>query len=260
MKKLINKIVLEDCFSFLARLPEGCIDLAVIDPPYNVGKGSWDSFRNQKKFFEFTARWLDDLFPKMKTTGSLYIFNNPFNSAYILQMLAERGGVFRNWITWHKKDGLSASKSKYVTNQETILFFTMSEDYCFNADDIREPYLSSERMKHAAKKGILKNGRRWYPDPRGRLCADVWEFSSHRHKAKVNGKIVKPNHPTPKPEDLIARMVTASSKPNDVVLDMFSGTGTTALICRKLGRKFVGFENNREYHAHLQKRLEHAFA
>ena len=68
--------------------------------------------------------------------------------------------------------------------------------------------------------------------------------------------MVKPIHPTPKPEDMIARIVTASSKPDDLVLDMFSGTGTTALICQKLGRKFTGFENNPEYHAYLQERLQ----
>jgi len=257
MNKLINKIVLEDCFSFLARLPGEFVDLAVIDPPYNMGKGNWDSFQSQEKFFSFTERWVDAFLPKMKTTGSFYIFNNPFNSAYILQMLMARNVMFRNWITWHKKDGLNASKKRYVTNQETILFFTMSENYCFNANDIREPYLSSERMIHAARKGILKNGKRWYPNPKGRLCADVWEFSSHRHKTKINGRIVKPSHPTPKPEDMITRMVIASSNPNDLVLDMFSGTGTTALVCQKLGRKFVGFENNREYHAYLKRRLEH---
>lgn len=256
MKKLVNKIVLEDCFSFLARLPEDCVDLAVIDPPYNMGKGTWDAFKSQNDFLDFTEKWIDAFLPKMKSTGSFYIFNNPFNSAYILLMLVERNAVFRSWITWHKKDGLNGTKKKYVSNQETILFFTMGENYCFNADDIRQPYLSDERIRHAAKKGILKNGKRWYPDPRGRLCADVWEFSSHRHKTKINGKIVKPKHPTPKPEDMITRIVTASSKPDDLVLDMFSGTGTTALICRKLGRKFTGFENNPEYHAYLQDRLK----
>ncbi len=258
MKKLMNKIACEDCFSFLGRLPGKFADLAIIDPPYNMGKGDWDSFRSRGDFFNFTEQWIDGFLPKMKPTGSFYIFNNPFNSAYILQMLVERGAVFRNWITWHKKDGMSASRTKYVNNQETILFFTLGKKYYFNSDAVREPYQSTERIKHAAKKGILKNGKRWYPNPKGRLCADVWEFSSHRHKTKINGKIVKPEHPTPKPEDMISRMVLASSKKNDMVLDMFSGTGTTALVCKKNGRNFAGFENNPDYHARLQQRLSHA--
>ena len=260
MNNLLNRIVLDDCFSFLTRLPKNFVDLAIVDPPYNMRKGRWDSFGNDKKFFDFTRKWIDELLPKMKSTGSVYIFNNPFNSAYILHMLMERNVVFRNWITWYKKDGLGGSKSKYVGNQETILFFTISKEHCFNADAVREPYLSESRIRHAAQKGILKNGKRWYPDPRGRLCSDVWEFSSHRHKTKVNGKIVKPQHPTPKPEDMITRMVTASSNPGDLVLDMFSGTGTTALVCKKLKRNFVGFENDRNHHAYAQERLENVCA
>jgi len=255
---LINKIAREDCFSFLDRLPGDFIDLAIIDPPYNMGKGDWDSFRTDNDFFRFTEQWIDGFLPKMKPTGSFYIFNNPYNSARILQMLVERGAVFRNWITWHKKDGISASRKRYVNNQETILFFTRGKEHYFDPDAVREPYQSTDRIKHAAKKGILKNGKRWYPNPKGRLCADVWEFSSHRHKTKINGKIVKPKHPTPKPEDMISRMVLASSKEKDIVLDMFSGTGTTALVCKKTGRNFVGFENNPDYHVHLQRRLNHA--
>jgi len=258
VNKLLNKISREDCFSFLGKLPEGFVDLAIIDPPYNMGKGDWDSFRSGGDFFRFTEQWIDGFLPKMKPTGSFYIFNNPFNSAYILRMLVARDAVFRNWITWHKKDGMSAAKKRYVNNQETILFFTLGKDYYFDPDAVREPYQSAERIKHAAKKGILKNGKRWYPNPKGRLCADVWEFSSHRHKTKVNGKVVKPEHPTPKPEDMISRMVLASSKEKDLVLDMFSGSGTTALVCQKTGRNFVGFENNPDYHAHLQRRLNHA--
>jgi len=256
--KAMNKIQRADCFDFLGQLPDGIADLAIIDPPYNMGKGGWDSFRTERDFFRFTEAWIDGFLPKMKRTGSFYIFNNPYNSAYILQMLVARDAVFRNWITWHKKDGIAASRRRYVNNQETILFFSMGRDYYFDPDAVREPYQSAARIKHAAKKGILKNGKRWYPNPKGRLCADVWEFSSHRHKAKVNGKIVKPEHPTPKPEDMIGRMVLASSREQDVVLDMFSGTGTTALVCKKTGRNFVGFENNPDYHAHLQRRLNHA--
>ncbi|MDD9857248.1 MAG: site-specific DNA-methyltransferase [Gammaproteobacteria bacterium] len=255
---MINKIAREDCFSFLDRLPGDFIDLAIIDPPYNMGKGDWDSFRTDNDFFRFTEQWIDGFLPKMKPTGSFYIFNNPYNSARILQMLVERGAVFRNWITWHKKDGISASRKRYVNNQETILFFTRGKEHYFDPDAVREPYQSTDRIKHAAKKGILKNGKRWYPNPKGRLCADVWEFSSHRHKTKINGKIVKPKHPTPKPEDMISRMVLASSKEKEIVLDMFSGTGTTALVCKKTGRNFVGFEKNPDYYTHLQRRLSHA--
>ena len=95
MDNLLNRIVLDDCFSFLTRLPKNFVDLAIVDPPYNMSKGRWDSFGNDTKFFDFTRKWIDELLPKMKSTGSVYIFNNPFNSAYILHMLMERNVVFK---------------------------------------------------------------------------------------------------------------------------------------------------------------------
>jgi site-specific DNA-methyltransferase (adenine-specific) len=85
---------------------------------------------------------------------------------------------------------LSGTKKKYVNAQEAILFFTKSDEYVFNVDDIRVPYDSTERIEHAKRKGIIKNGKRWYPNPKGKLCTDVWHFSSERHKNKVNGKVI----------------------------------------------------------------------
>ena len=258
MRKIVNKIFLEDCFSFLEKLPSCVADLAVIDPPYNMGKGEWDTFPDEQSFFQFTEKWIDAFLPKMKSNGSFYIFNNPLNSARILQLLEKRGVMFLNWITWHKRDGISGGKRKYACNQETILFFSIGRKHVFNADAVREPYRSESRMQHAARKGILKNGRRWFPNPNGRLCSDVWEFSSHRHKTKVNGKVVKPAHPTPKPEDMIERIIRASSEPGDLVLDLFSGTGTTAVVCKRLGRNFTGCEINSEYRDIAMKRMRHA--
>ena len=164
---------------------------------------SWDEFLNliktdkidvisniaptkqREEFFNFTFDWIDKLISKLKDTGSIYIFNTPYNCAYILQYLVKKGLIFRNWITWDKRDGLGYSKKKYANGQETILFFTKSNNYIFNCDAIRTPYESEERIKHASKKGILKNGKRWYPNPNGRLCGEVWHFSSQRHKEKV---------------------------------------------------------------------------
>jgi site-specific DNA-methyltransferase (adenine-specific) len=100
--------------------------------------------------------------PKLKQDGSLYIFNTPFNSAFIMQYLVSKGMFFQNWITWDKRDGLGASKRKYSNGQETILFFTKSDKHIFNYNDIRVPYESTDRILHASEKGILKNGKRWF--------------------------------------------------------------------------------------------------
>jgi site-specific DNA-methyltransferase (adenine-specific) len=149
---------------------------------------------------------------------------------------------------WHKKDGMSASKKRYNNNQETLLFFTKhNTKYTFNFDDIRIPYESESRMKHAAKKGIIKNGKRWFPNSNGKLCTDVWHFTSERHKNKVNGKVVKMDHVTPKPHDLIERIIKASSNKGDLVVDFFSGIGTTGIVAKKNGRNYLLNDFTKEY-------------
>ncbi len=251
-----NKIYQADCLEFLKRIEDGSIDLAVVDPPYFMNKALWDAFDSHEDFLKFTFSWIDALFPKLKVTGSLYIFNTPFNCAFILSHVIKHGFKFRNWITWDKRDGLSNGTKKYANGQETILFFTKSDNYTFNADDIRLPYESTERISHAKKKGILKNGKRWFPNSKGKLCGEVWHITSERHKNKVNGKTPKLPHLTPKPLEMLERIIKASSNQGDLVLDCFMGAGTTALAAKKLGRNFIGCDSNKEYVLIANKRLK----
>lgn len=252
----LDKIYLMDVFKFLDKLGNETIDLAVIDPPYNQSIDSWDTFKSEKEFFDFTFKWIDKVIDKLKPNGSLYIYNNAYNSAFILSYLVSKGLKYQNWIVWYKKDGFSPSRSRFVNNQEVILFFTKTDDYIFNSEDVRVPYLSTDRIQAAMKTGILKNGKRWFPNKNGRLCPDVWEFSSVRHTKKENGKTVKTFHPTPKPEDMIERIIKASSNEGDLVLDLFSGSGTTAVASKNLNRKFIGCENQKDYHKYILERLK----
>lgn len=254
-----NKIYNLDVFDFLNnKVSNESVDLIVTDPPYNLKKAEWDTFKSEKEFFDWTFAWIDKAIEKLKKNGSIYIFNTPYNSAFILQHLVSKGLIFQNWITWDKRDGLGSAKRKYSNGQETILFFTNGKQHTFNYNDIRVPYESSSRIAHAAKKGILKNGKRWFPNPNGRLCGEVWHFSSQRHKEKINGKTQKLPHLTPKPIDLIERIIKASSNENDLVMDMFLGSGTTAIACNKLNRNFIGNELNKEYfNLALQKLKEY---
>ena len=243
----INKIYNMDCLDFLEKLDNNTIDLIVTDPPYNMNKADWDRFESHERFLEFSYLWLDKAIVKLKENGSLYIFNTPFNCAFLCQYLVKQGMIFQNWITWDKRDGMGFAKRRYSTGQETILFFTKSKNHTFNYDDILVTYESTERINHAKQKGILKNGKRWFPNKNGKLCGEVWHFSSQRHKAKVNGKVVKLLHITPKPHDLIERIIKASSNPNDLVMDCFMGSGTTAIVAKKLGRNFIGCEKDQSY-------------
>lgn len=252
---IINQIENIDVFEFLESLKDESVDLAIIDPPYNRSVAEWDAFKSQEDFFTFTKKYLQRTASKLKPSASLYIFNTAFNAAFILQILLELKMQYQNWIIWYKKDGFSPSRKRFVNNQETILFFTKTETYKFFPDNVRVPYLSSSRIKAAKEKGILKNGKRWFPNPNGKLCTDVWEFTSVRHNKKIDGKTMKQPHPTPKPEAMIERMIKASSEKGDLILDLFSGTGTTAFVAKKLGRNFIGCENNTEYFELIQRRL-----
>ncbi|RDU60074.1 site-specific DNA-methyltransferase [Helicobacter sp. MIT 14-3879] len=243
----MNQIYIQDVFEFLESLPNAFVDLAIIDPPYNLKVANWDRFKSENDFLDFSFAWIDSMLPKIKPTGSLYIFNTPYNCALFLNHLRGKA-TFQNWITWYKKDGMSAHKKRFNNTQECILFCSMNpKKYYFNCDSVRLPYDSVSRITHAAKKGILKNGKRWYPNPNGKLCPDVWEIVSERHKQKVNGRTQKLNHPTPKPKEMIERMIKASSKEGDLILDLFSGTGITSIVARALNRQFIGCELNKDY-------------
>jgi site-specific DNA-methyltransferase (adenine-specific) len=221
-----------------------------------MSKADWDTFKSHQAFLDFTYKWIDALLPKLKQDGSLYIFNTPFNSAFIMQYLVSKGMFFQNWITWDKRDGLGASKRKYSNGQETILFFTKSDKHIFNYNDIRVPYESTDRILHASEKGILKNGKRWFPNPKGRFCGEVWHITSERHKQKVNGKVQKMEHLTPKPFDLVERIIKASSKRGDLVLDCFVGSGTTAFVAKSLGRNFICADKDKKYVELAKKNLQ----
>ncbi len=244
----LNKIIVSDCFDFMKATEDECVDLAVLDPPYFLNKGDWDTFSSEQAFFEFTFLWIDALLPKLKRGSSLYIFNTPYNCAKIFNFLIQKEYLlFQNWITWDKRDGFSHTKNRFIPNQETVLFFSKGSPNVFNADDVRVAYESKDRIAHAAKKGIVKNGKRWFPNPNGKLCGDVWHITSERHKNKVNGKVQKMSHATPKPTEMLERIIRASSNEGDVVFDCFVGSGTTALVSKVLGRNFLCADSSEEF-------------
>ncbi|WP_267523863.1 DNA-methyltransferase [Campylobacter sp. MG1] len=245
MKLNYNEIYNLDVFDFLKFIENNSVDLAIIDPPYNLKIADWDTFLTLDDFLKFSYKWIDEVLLKLKPNGSFYIFNTPFNNALFLNYLQNKSCYFKNWITWHKKDGFANAKKKYNNASESILFYTMHDKkYTFNADSIRVEYESKERIEHALKKGILKNGKRWYPNPNGKLCTEVWGITSQKHKEKINGKTQKQKHPTIKPYEMIKRMVLASSNEHDVVLDLFAGSGIGLKVCQDLNRLYLGTDIN----------------
>jgi len=255
-EKLLNKVFKSEAKNLLKKIPNGSIDLICVDPPYNMKKGDWDTFKSEQEFLKFTFEWIKLADSKLKKGGSFYIFNTPRNSAYILTYLESLGYHYQNWITWNKKDGFTSTKKRFLPEQETIVFVTKPGGaVTFNADAVRVPYESTERIDAARKKGILKNGKRWYPNELGRLCSDVWHFSSERLVNKKKGKTETGEHPTIKPLGMIERIIQASSNEGDVVLDFFCGSGTTLVAAAKHNRNYIGADLNNQYVKLAKKRV-----
>lgn len=251
----LNKVVNKDVISFLGK-DKNRYAVIVADPPYNQKIDKWDSYPDEE-YWKFMRSWVSACYDKLEDGGQLWIFNNPHNSAITLTIAIELGYTFQNWITWYKKDGFGAPKTKFRTKQETILFLTKgSKPKTFNFNNVREEYDSKDRIAAAAKKGIIKNGKRWFPNANGALRSDVWEFSSQRHKEKVNGKIVAHWHATPKPHDLIETILKVSTDDNSKVLDLFSGSGSTSIVAKKMGLDSVAVEMDKEYCLKIKEQLK----
>ena len=255
--KILNKVFNSDFSTLLTKIPNNSIDLVCVDPPYNLKKADWDTFSSDEEFFNFTFNWIKQVSPKLKPGGGFYIFNTPRNSAYILAYLESIGFLFQNWITWNKKDGFTSTKKKFLPEQETIIYVTKpGGDTTFNADSIRVPYESTERISAAKTKGILKNGKRWFPNEAGRLCPDVWQITSERHSNKENGKVKSSVHPTVKPLALMERIVLASTNEGDVILDIFAGSGSTLVAAKRNNRNFIGCDTDLTFVKIARQRLK----
>lgn len=231
-----NTLYEMDAVDFLSKFTAKSIDLLIADPPYMMFKADWDSFGTFKDFLKFTHKWLSHAVPKLKEGGSIYVFNTPHNCAYILQMLAELGMNYRNWITWNKRDGMHPQTRSFANAQETILFFTKGDNHTFNIQRVPYDYpRSAGKLKRAGDYG----GERYKPHPDGKKCPDVWHYTSERVIDK-RGLMQKRAHLTPKPVALIERIIRASSNEGDLVVDCFLGSGTTAWVAERLERQFIG--------------------
>jgi len=246
-----NKIIKQDIFDALPLLPPAFIDLLVIDPPYNLSK----TF-NEKKFFKKSSEqyeswidgWLSKLIRCLKSSASIYVCCDWQSSASIQNVL-EKYFVVRNRITWEREKGRGAL-SNWKNCSEDIWFCTNSDKYLFNVEAVKlkrkviAPYRDKSGMPKDWDETESGNFRLTHPS---NLWTDIsipfWSMPENT------------DHPTQKPEKLIAKLVLASSKEGDFVFDPFLGSGTTCVVAKKLGRKFSGIEIDQEYCCMAAKRL-----
>ena len=250
LPEVLDRTLCGDSFGILPLLPRGFADLLIVDPPYNLTKdfhGSRFSRTSDDEYEAFTQRWLSLCLPLLKPDASVYVCCDWRSSLVIGRVLADKLTV-RNRITWQREKGRGA-KANWKNAMEDIWFATVSEDYCFHADAVRQ------RRRVIAP--YRENGapKDWEETADGRFRdtapSNFWDDISIPYWSMPENTA----HPTQKPEKLLAKLILASSEEGDVILDPFLGSGTTSVTARKLGRHFVGVEQNEQYCAWAEKRL-----
>ncbi len=249
-KSPLNSILKGDCVEQLKTIPKGSVDMIFADPPYNLQLGGeltrpnnskvdacdddWDKFDSLKTYDDFTHKWLSAARETLHDDGTIWVigsYHNIFRLGYILQDL---GYWILNDIIWRKSNPMPNFKGKRFTNaHETMIWAAKSKDskYRFNYDSMK------------AMNEDLQMRSDWFIP----LCT-----GNERLKNDEGIKL----HPTQKPEALLQRVILSSTKPNDVVLDPFFGTGTTGAVAKKLGRQWIGIEREDDYIKHAQRRID----
>lgn len=247
----LDRIFLGDCREISPLLPRGIADLLFLDPPYNLDKRFGDNKFSRRPVDDYTA-WLgevlDLLLPTLKPTGSVYICGDWFTSASIFSAASARLHL-RNRITWEREKGRGA-KSNWKNASEDIWFCTNSDDYTFNVEAVKlrrrviAPYRDDDGAPRDWKETADGNFRDTHPS---NLWTDItvpfWSMPENT------------DHPTQKSEKLLAKLILASTNAGDVVFDPFLGSGTSAVVAHKLGRRYVGIESVEEYALLAEKRL-----
>ena len=253
VESILDKTLLGDTLEILSLMPEKFIDLLIVDPPYNIDK---DFHGNKFKksadgiYEEYTKAWIERVLPLLKNTASIYVCCD-WKSSIVIASVLKRYFYIQNRITWQREKGRGALYN-WKNGMEDIWFATMSKDYTFNVEAVKTrrrvvaPYKVDGKPKdwEETDEGNFRNT---YP-------SNFWDDISIPYWSMPENTA----HPTQKPEKLLAKLILASSNEKDIVLDPFLGSGSTSVCAKKLGRHYVGIEQNEQYCVWSEKRLEMA--
>ena len=251
LEDILDRTILGDCFKVLPLLPRGFADLLIVDPPYNLAKdfhGSRFAHMDDADYDAYTRRWLDAALPLLKPDGSVYVCCDWRSSLVIGRVLDETLTV-RNRITWQREKGRGAKKN-WKNAMEDIWFATVSKDYWFDAAAVKQ------RRRVLAPYREEGQPKDWEQTDEGRFRdtapSNFWDDISVPYWSMPENTA----HPTQKPEKLLAKLILASCPKGGIVLDPFLGSGSSAVTAKKLGRHFVGIEQNPRYCVWCEKRIE----
>ena len=252
VEQVRDKIVCNDVFRVLPNLPDACVDLMFADPPYNLTK-SFNDRQFRKTSIDEYAEWLDSWLSQtvriLKPTASVYLCGD-WRCSTAIQRIGEKYFTPQNRITWEREKGRGA-KSNWKNCSEDIWFFTVSDEYYFNVDAVmlKRQVIAPYTDSNGAPKDWTEteNGRFRLTHPSNLwtdLTVPYWSMPENT------------DHPTQKPEKLLAKIILASSREGDLVFDPFNGSGTATVVAKKLGRHYLGVELDETYGCLALKRLE----
>lgn len=253
LQSVINKTILGDTFSILPLLPTKFVDLLIADPPYNLDKnfnGKKFKKTSDEMYEEYTESWIKSVLPLLKEDATVYVCCD-WRSSPIIGKVLKKYFYIQNRITWQREKGRGAL-SNWKNGMEDIWFATVSKHYTFNVDKVKvrrkviAPYKVDGKPKDW-EETAEGNFRNTYP-------SNFWDDISIPYWSMPENTA----HPTQKPEKLIAKLILASSNPGSIVFDPFLGSGTTSVTAKKLGRHYIGIEENEQYCVWAEKRLEMA--
>lgn len=248
-----NKIILGDSLKVMDKLPRNFVDLLIVDPPYNLSK-NYNGYKfnqiSDEEYEKYTINWINKAIPLLKENASVYVCCD-WNSGIIIGKILSEHLILRNRITWEREKGRGAMKN-WKNSSEDIYFATKSDKYTFNLNSVKirrrvlAPYREKGRPKDWRETSDGKFRDSCPSNFWGDITVPFWSMSENTA------------HPTQKSEKLMAKLILASSNEGDIVFDPFAGSGSSLVVAKKLGRKFLGVERNSLYGIWAQKRLENA--
>ncbi|RKP50033.1 site-specific DNA-methyltransferase [Cohnella endophytica] len=251
-ERILDRTIHQDLFEALDYLPDEFVDLLFIDPPYNLTKSFNGHTFNQMdpaRYSEWMDEWLSRLVRILKPNATVYICGD-WRSGHSIYAVASKYFNILNRITWEREKGRGAL-ANWKNASEDIWHCTKSADYKFYVDRVK------------VKRKVIAPYRTAEGDPKDWNDGDDGKFRL-THPSNLWTDLTVPfwsmpentDHPTQKPEKLLAKLILASSDENDVVFDPFGGAGTTSVVAKKLNRRYVGVELDETYCCLAEKRLE----
>jgi site-specific DNA-methyltransferase (adenine-specific) len=259
----VNHLYREDCIEGMARLEPGSIDLVFADPPFNIGYeyDVYDDARETEHYLAWTRRWGEAVRGVLKPTGAFWLaIGDEYAAELKLLFQNELGFTCRSWVVWYYTFGVHCTKKFSRSHAHLFHFVKDPKRFTFNGKAIRVP--SARQLVYADERADA-NGRvpddTWILRPQDlpdgfQADEDTWYFS------RVCGTFKERTgwHGCQMPEQLLGRIIRVCSNPGEIVLDPFAGSGTTLVVAKKLGRRWLGFEISENYFARVQARLEAA--